>query len=96
MLISYIFEVSQWRKEKSNSWCPNNVVHKPVITQLACQALCEATTRLNCVGIAYSQRTTKGKECYLCKNDALSYSGNGEGFYGRRPGIFYTVSTRSS
>ena len=59
-------------------------------TQVECQALCEAITRLNCVGIAYSHSAV-GKECYLCKDDALRESGNGEGFY-RRPGKFMPYS----
>ena len=84
----YIFAASSWKKVARNSWCPKNVIGRweGKKSQEACQALCEASGRSNCVGIVYSH-TAKNKICYLCKHGALAYSGNGEVFYSR-PGIF--------
>ena len=83
-----MFAANSWKKVVSNSWCPKNVkgIWGGKKTQLACQALCEATGKSNCVGIVYSY-TASNKDCYLCKDGILRYSGNGEAFFSR-PGTF--------
>ena len=88
-----IFKGFEWSKEKPATYCPCHVRHKHVATQVACQGLCEAVSRSNCLGIAYS-RTTKNPTCFLCKNDRLVLSGDGFGFY-RRPRKFQIVLLRN-
>ena len=75
-----------WNKDASDVWCPHSSKSQSPSknNQLVCQNLCETHTKLNCVGIVVS---AKHPWCYLCKNDTIKTSGNGEGFY-RRPGIF--------
>ena len=81
-----IFEVTIWSREVNDGYCRNSVKDSSVKTQEVCQAFCEANGRLNCVGIVFSH-TTKNKVCFMCKDDVITNSGDGFGFY-RRPGTF--------
>ena len=74
-----------WALEASDVWCPNYAMDRSVNTQGGCQALCEAKSELDCVGIVYSHKVGNTDYCYLCTNDMIEYSGNEFGFY-RRPG----------
>ena len=79
-----------WTKIASNKGCLNNVLEGPVNTQEDCQALCEAKSDTECVGITYSHEIGSNHYCHLCKDDKLTSdsSGTGFGFYLRLGGIF--------
>ena len=85
-LIILIIFTDFWSKEAANTWCPNSVVDRSINTQGGCQALCEAKSRLECVGISYSHKGGSTDYCYLCNDDTTESSVNEFGFY-RRPGI---------
>ena len=86
VLISDLLKGTFWSLEAGGMWCRNSTrtTESSKKPQLACQNRCEALSRLDCVGIVVSANT---KYCYLCEDDVMASSGNGEGFY-RRPGIF--------
>ena len=79
-----------WEKAVSDMYCINHVLGRSVNTQGSCQALCEAKSESECVGIAFSHKISDS--CYLCEDDALSplNPSKGMGFY-RRPGMFKNV-----
>ena len=89
VLITSIFEVTLWSREKRDVSCRNHVKDRSVKTQEVCQAFCLANDRLNCVGIVFSH-TTKNAVCFMCKDDVITFSGDGFDFY-RRPGTFQAV-----
>ena len=80
------FTENLWSKEVADKYCPYND-WEAVSTQGECQALCEAKSLVECIGIAYSHDIGEKKHCFLCKNDTLWDTTNGRGFY-RRPGTF--------
>ena len=86
ILINHIFIASSWLRE-AHVWCRNHVKNSSETSQAACQALCKANGRRNCVGIAYDHTKPTKSMCYLCKDDVMSKTGGGLAFY-RRPGTF--------
>ena len=92
VLISHKLTVTSCSIEIPKRYCPNNygnIRNSSANTQVACQALCQAMDRSNCIGIVYSH-TTPRRVCYLCKDNVNVTSGDGMGFY-RRPGTFCMV-----
>ena len=81
-----IFTAYLWSKAAADKYCPYHD-WEAVRTQGQCQALCEAKSLVECVGIAYSDDIGYENHCYLCANDTLWDTTNGTGFY-LRPGIF--------
>ena len=75
-----------WNKEASNKYCPNYVFESSVSTQGDCQALCEAKSESECVGISYSHKRGFTAYCDLCKDDILTSASDEFGFY-RRPEV---------
>ena len=71
-----------WMEEAAHTWCPNSLAMR-IGYQLSCQALCEAESRFECVGISFSQGYDY---CYLCRDDTTESTRGGYGFY-RRLGI---------
>ena len=84
-----------WSQEVAGKYCPYHDL-KHFLTPGECQALCEAKSILECVGIAYSLDSHGvgcDDHCYLCDSDILfdiTTSCTGTGFY-RRPGIIKIV-----
>ena len=77
-----------WKKDVSDKYCSNHVLPtRSANTQGSCQALCEAKSESECVGIAFSHKIDDS--CYLCRDDTLwpLNPSKGMGFY-RRPGMF--------
>ena len=74
-----------WSEEEADAWCPSNVIDKSINTQGECQALCEAKSGSECVGITYSHKVGTTHFCYMCTDDTTAYSMNKFAFY-RRPG----------
>ena len=81
-----IFTAYLWSKAAADKYCPYHD-WEAVRTQGQCQALCEAKSLVECIGIAYSDDIGYENHCYLCANDTLWDTTNGTGFY-LRPGIF--------
>ena len=75
-----------WSKEVAGKYCPYHDL-KHFLTPGECQALCEAKSLVECIGIAYSDDIGYENHCYLCANDTLWDTTNGRGFY-RKPGTF--------
>ena len=75
-----------WEKALSDMYCYNHVHERSVNTQGGCQALCEAKSDLECVGITYSHKVGSTDYCYLCVDDTTEYSTNEYTFY-RKLGI---------
>ena len=76
-----------WTVEAPDWFCRNHALcHRCVNTQEGCQALCEAKSELDCVGIVYSHKPP-ADYCYMCRDDVLTYDALRQqyGFY-RRPG----------
>ena len=74
-----------WSEEEADAWCPSNVIDRSINTQGECQALCEAKSGSECVGITYSHKVGNTHFCYMCTDDTTAYSLNKFAFY-RRPG----------
>ena len=79
-----------WIQEVADVVCPNSLVVGSINTIAGCQALCEAKSGLECVGIAYSKEENTD-DCHLCRDDTTNTMSD-FGFY-RRPGISKIVSS---
>ena len=85
------FNTKLWSKEKAGVLCPNHTLDRSIKTQEGCQALCEAKSESQCVGIVYSHDGGSADYCFLCTNDTTEHASKEYGFY-RRPGISKIVS----